>query len=359
MGACAGKEIPGDTPEMRQRAKEIETDIRQHNKALSKEVKMLLLGSGESGKSTIVKQMKILYLTGFDDEERKAFLELIYANILSGIKSLILGAEKLGEPFEDQNKELAITISNISYLGTAEISPQLKTDLERLWSDKGIQSVLQRSNEFQIHDSVPYFFKNLDRIVKTDFIPSDQDLLYVRAKTTGINETQFDVKDSTSKHSTRFKMVDVGGQRSERKKWIHCFQDVTALIFFVSLSEYDQKLYEDDNVNRMHESIRLFDEICNSRWFKSASIIIFFNKRDLFEEKIKIRDLKCCFLDYSGGNDYNNALTFIQQKFMSLNKTEQTLYPHVTCATDTNNVRAVFEAVRDIILQKAFSASGF
>ena len=97
-----------------------------------------------------------------------------------------------------------------------------------------------------------------------------------------------------------YRMVDVGGQRSERKKWIHCFQDVTAVIFCVAMSEYDLKLYEDETVNRMHESIKLFDEICNSRWFAETSIVLFLNKSDLFREKIKKVNLNVCFPDYQG-----------------------------------------------------------
>lgn len=42
-------------------------------------------------------------------------------------------------------------------------------------------------------------------------------------------------------------MVDVGGQRSERRKWIHCFENVTSIIFLVALSEYDQILFESEN----------------------------------------------------------------------------------------------------------------
>ena len=42
-------------------------------------------------------------------------------------------------------------------------------------------------------------------------------------------------------------MVDVGGQRSERRKWIHCFENVTSIMFLVALSEYDQVLVESDN----------------------------------------------------------------------------------------------------------------
>ncbi len=47
--------------------------------------------------------------------------------------------------------------------------------------------------------------------------------------------------------SSSIRMVDVGGQRSERRKWIHCFENVTSIMFLVALSEYDQVLVESDN----------------------------------------------------------------------------------------------------------------
>jgi hypothetical protein len=52
-------------------------------------------------------------------------------------------------------------------------------------------------------------------------------------------------------------MFDVGGQRSERKKWIHCFENVTTILFLVAISEYDQLLFEDETVNRMQEARKL------------------------------------------------------------------------------------------------------
>ena len=62
------------------------------------------------------------------------------------------------------------------------------------------------------------FFNDIDRISAKDYNPDVQDVLRARSKTTGITETEFEVD------STKFRMVDVGGQRSERKKWIHCFE---------------------------------------------------------------------------------------------------------------------------------------
>lgn len=82
----------------------------------------------------------------------------------------------------------------------------------------------------------------MDRISSPFYVPTEQDVLRTRIKTTGIVETNFIYKN------LNIKMMDVGGQRSERKKWIHCFEDVTAIIFCVALSEYDLFLIEDENM---------------------------------------------------------------------------------------------------------------
>ena len=69
-------------------------------------------------------------------------------------------------------------------------------------------------------------------------------------------------------------VVDVAGQRSERKKWIHCFDDVKALIFVVSLAGYNQVLFEDASHNRMHEALNLFQQICNNPLFVTTPIFL-------------------------------------------------------------------------------------
>jgi guanine nucleotide-binding protein G(i) subunit alpha len=77
---------------------------------------------------------------------------------------------------------------------------------------------------------------------KAEYMPDDQDILRSRVKTTGITETIFLIGNLT------YRLFDVGGQRSERRKWIHCFEDVNSIIFIVSLSEYDQVLIEDPTI---------------------------------------------------------------------------------------------------------------
>lgn len=97
-------------------------------------------------------------------------------------------------------------------------------------------------------------------------------------------------------------MFDVGGQRSERKKWIHCFEAVTSIIFCVALSEYDQVLLEESKQNRMLESLILFESVINSRWFVRSSIILFLNKVDIFKTKLPKVPLERYFPDYTGND---------------------------------------------------------
>ncbi len=90
-----------------------------------------------------------------------------------------------------------------------------------------------------------------------------------------------------------------------------------------------------------------------------TSMILFLNKRDLFEEKIQKYDLNVCFPDYKGGKNYKNASSFIQEIFLAQNENPaKIIYPHITCATDTNNITVVFNAVKDIILRKALDSAG-
>eukprot|EP01100_Stratorugosa_tubuloviscum_P004746 TRINITY_DN219_c1_g1_i1.p1 TRINITY_DN219_c1_g1~~TRINITY_DN219_c1_g1_i1.p1 ORF type:complete len:355 (-),score=144.66 TRINITY_DN219_c1_g1_i1:119-1183(-) len=354
MGSCFVKSQPL-TKEERQKQRLIESQLRKDKKKMEQEFKLLLLGAGESGKSTIAKQMKIIHLNGFNEEERKMYKDIIHSNIIMSVRVLVLACERLGIELSAENKPRGQIFTANSILAEQELTPSITEHVKALSCDPGIKQAISRSNEFQLNDSAVYYLENIDRIAAPNYIPDEQDVLRARAKTTGITETEFDVKQN------HFRLVDVGGQRSERRKWIHCFQDVTAVIFCVAMSEYDQKLYEDETVNRMHESLKLFDEICNSRWFESTSIILFLNKRDIFEEKIKKSNLTICFPEYAGGTDFQTASSFVKEKFSSLNKdtTAKHVYAHLTTATDTSNVRFVFSAVQDMILHEALDASGF
>uniref|UniRef100_A0A6B2L8W7 Uncharacterized protein n=1 Tax=Arcella intermedia TaxID=1963864 RepID=A0A6B2L8W7_9EUKA len=346
MGACLKRQ--GNEKEKRN-AMVIDEQLRKYRKELDKEIKLLLLGAGDSGKSTIFKQMKVIHLEGFTIEERKNFRLAVIGNLINTMQCVIRAASSVKVSLEYTNEKASENILHLS--GLNDLTGDIRQDIVKVASDKSLKKVL-RQTEIQLPDAAPHFIKHAERIMSEDFIPTVDDILRTRIKTMGISEISFKIEGNN------FKLVDVGGQRSERRKWISCFDNVTAIIFCLALSEYNLVLEEDRTVNRMHESLQLFKEICNSEWFRKVALILFLNKSDIFQEKITKVNLDVCFPDYKGQPDFDEATDFITKKFMQLDKTgRKKIYPHVTIATNTENIRFVFEAVRDIIVQAAIATN--
>ncbi|KDQ21216.1 hypothetical protein BOTBODRAFT_99153 [Botryobasidium botryosum FD-172 SS1] len=327
---------------------EIESQLKRDRLNAKNEIKMLLLGAGESGKSTVLKQMKLIHHGGYSEQERDQYKEIVFSNTIQSMRAILEAMPLLDIPLSPSNDARRSVILALPGQLEGDSLPRDVADAVRgLWADPSVRDAVKRSREFQLNDSAVYFFNALDRMAAPNYLPTDQDILRSRVKTTGITETTFRVGD------LNYRLFDVGGQRSERKKWIHCFENVTALVFLVSLSEYDQMLYEDESVNRMQEALTLFDSICNSRWFVKTSIILFLNKIDLFAEKLPISPMVEYFPDYTGGDNYDAACEYLLHRFVSLNQSSATkqIYAHYTCATDTQQIKFVLRAIQDILLQ--------
>ncbi|KAF1744503.1 hypothetical protein MXB_3958 [Myxobolus squamalis] len=314
-----GCAISPELRDARNKDKEISKELKKGSEDSQAIVKLLLLGAGESGKSTVFKQ-----ISGYTPEELEGFKVIIYENVIKFLDTLIATAR----------------IKNIEL--TKEYW-EVQT-----WKIKEVANLVQEAERYHLNMSTIQLIMNLERISTDDYIPSDEDILLSRVVTTGIKQMSFSYKD------TPFEIYDVGGQRSERRKWVHCFENVNAMIFCVSLSDYDQFLVEDDKTNRMGESLKLLNSLLNNPWFEKASIILFLNKTDLLEKKLQHTPLTVCFPEYTGLNTFDDAKEFIRKQFESLNKNKSTreIYTHFTCATDTNQMSAVFEAVTDIIMKK-------
>lgn len=358
MGACGSnlsKEDQQKAKEEQRRSKELDRAMRNMQQVESQVNKLLLLGAGESGKSTLFKQMLLIYGTGFSEEDMIAFTSVIHNNVLSSLKTLIEQSSILAA----QNYETAINgledsleiIQNTS--SDYKLDPGLAEHIARVWADPGIQTTFSLRAQFQLPDSTDYFLDKVEEVARPDFSPSEQDVLRARVRTTGIVENDFRIDGN------KFKILDVGGQRSERKKWIHCFSDVTAVIFVAAISEYDQVLFEDENVGRMDEALNLFEEICNSRFFQETSLILMLNKRDLFAQKLCTVPLKTGFPDYDGDGSYEDACAYVSELFEARKRDEKkVIYPHVTCATDTDAMKVVFNAVKDIVIRRSLEEGG-
>ncbi|KAF4218155.1 hypothetical protein CNMCM8980_009933 [Aspergillus fumigatiaffinis] len=352
MGCMSSKQAEAADKEAVQRTARIDKTLKNDKKLMDRTIKILLLGAGESGKSTIIKQMRIIHSGGFPEDERRQTRAVIYSNLVIAFKVLldIMRAEQID--FELENtKQLAGFIDNLEPdVGSDEAFSDYKVRdaMREMWVDAGVQKAVSRGHEFALHDNLQYFFGSLDRLFKPGWLPDNQDMLQARLRTTGITETLFELGQMN------FRMMDVGGQRSERKKWIHCFEGVQCLLFMVALSGYDQCLVEDQNANQMHEAMMLFESLVNGEWFKRKPIILFLNKIDLFRGKLEFSPVSKHFPDYNGSNsDFDAAARYFADRFRGINRIpDREIYIHYTNATDTTLLKATMESVQDMIIQK-------
>ncbi|XP_023560378.1 guanine nucleotide-binding protein G(i) subunit alpha-2 [Octodon degus] len=142
-----------------ERSKMIDKNLREDGEKAAREVKLLLLGAGESGKSTIVKQMKIIHEDGYSEEECRQYRAVVYSNTIQSIMAIVKAMGNLQIDFADPHRaDDARQLFALSC--TAEEQGMLPEDLSgvirRLWADHGVQACFSRSREYQLNDSAAY-----------------------------------------------------------------------------------------------------------------------------------------------------------------------------------------------------------
>ncbi len=335
------------------------------------EVKILCLGAGESGKSTFNRQMRFIYgnnKSKSSEDDMWRVKQGIHDSMVRGMRALVLLAknescrEKFGlelEPTSAQAVEM-LEAANPKKSGKYDLTPELGNCIQQLWSDPLIRACWSHRGEIwsflgtaksyhqDLYDSLEAFFDSTPRIQEDSYVPHQIDMIKCRLQTTGVEETLLTVD------GTLIRLLDMGGQKSERRKWISFFDNCQVLLFFAPLSDYELQLFEDPSVNRMHDSLALFDQICNSHFFKDSIVLLLLNKDDIFRERIRVKDLSCCFPDYTGGKDYDKAGDFIKQKFLAVNKNpKKQIYSNMTNVTDTASIKVVFDSLQVLLQSKA------
>jgi GTPase SAR1 family protein len=364
MGACSSK-----TPEEREAANKsaaLDREMKSARKEDASKLKLLLLGTGESGKSTMLKQMQLLYGKGYSEDECASYRPIIWSNLVASITTMLTETLKRNE---DAKAELdaccggqAVTewlasLPSFENDLTAILTPKMGGEMKALWLHQAVQATYDVRAEYQLTDSAKYFFDLIDEVMQPEYRPSVDHVLRSRVRTTGIIENNFSIEGH------EFEIYDVGGQRSERKKWISCFSGVNAVLFVGVLSEYDLVLFEDASTNRMAESVNLWAELTAVRYFAESSMILFLNKADLFQEKIKNVPLSACplFSDISGLVSYEEGCAAIQEAYENAKQgpfEDKKIYCHFTCATDKEGMKTVLNAVKDSVIEKALNEAG-
>ncbi|KAF9177608.1 guanine nucleotide-binding protein subunit alpha [Haplosporangium sp. Z 767] len=344
----------------------IDRSLRADKERQQKEggIKLLILGPSETGKTTVLKQLKLLYGRRGLDSERETYRRIVHLNVMKAIQTLAEGLEEADISLEhientahlETIMRLDATLKRFSITSIGFTNPAIprkitdakaETDMftemvpaiKALWADAGIQTIFNTCTQLCIQDSAKYFLDAIDRIAHPEYVPTDDDILQARVRTLAVTEHVFPIDDVIYRPY---------------------FDDVNAIIFMAALSAYDQPCEDDPRLNRLHECLVLFNQIANHKLFELTSMILFLNKIDIFQRKLDSGSLVSkYFPDYRGPNDYYNTTVFFQHRFLQQCKDlQKQVYTHFTHATDTNQMRVIVVAVNAIVQRLNLRTSG-
>jgi len=331
--------------------KSSEIDEGLKKQRMESTIRLLLLGTGDSGKSTFARQLRRIHATGFSEVDYEKFVWILMDNCLRSMQKLLTECNKTKEVIFHPEMETNVAL----VLQSEELRPAVADSISILWNTNELKQFFVSRQDIDIPTCAEYYFNNALRFSDRNFRPTDEDIIRAKLKTSGIIEIGFSV------NNINFSVVDVGGQRSERRKWIHAFDHVAGVIFLVALDEYNKTLEEDRTVNRMDESIMLLKEVSTSVHMADKIFMLFLNKSDVFREKIKTFPLSryCRDVPPDVGSDFDKSVEYMTKKYSAGFAGTSPMHTFVTFAIDTKNCQRIFDTVLDIVINASLKEAGF
>ncbi|KAH7723272.1 Protein GPA-13 a [Aphelenchoides avenae] len=307
--------------------------------------RLLMLGIYESGKTTVLEQIRKLAKQDPSESEllhRKSF---IYDMLFTSMKSIIEYMQETGGEFAEAKNQENVDIILAERPSGRALTEQEYNAFKSLWSDKTVREYYARRTEFRLNDSTKYFFDSLDRVYDEGFKPVVDDLVMAYVPTIGVQNVIF-----TSNKRT-FQLFDVGGQIVDRKKWATIYDGLDAIFFCIAISEYDQLVEgSETGLTRLEHSFNLLEEVSNEAKFASLPIFVFLNETDIFREKLERFPLEKTYPKYDGESE-DDAMEFIKELTTERCKGHDSklVHIHFTCAINSKDMAKLLNSVFKII----------
>eukprot|EP01084_Bolivina_argentea_P116755 207393_1 len=280
----------------------------------NKHIKIVSLGSGSSGKLTILKQLKYIYKESYTEEEKHNINDenkaVIRRNCVTGILCLLKKSQELYDLSPQMFAKCLVNLNDNIIADIKIITSYRSESFDDILDYNAVQKLGKAINRIWHLDSIyetwkqhlcgmycfvvnmDYFFNKVTDIMNEKYTPSKQDYLKMRLRTTGLTEFQWNVR------GYNFQFVHTGGQRNERLKWIHCFEGVSCVLFVIGLDHFCKALFEDEQKNALLEAIELFEEISKLKYLRYSKMAVILARTDVFDRCLKYNSMKCCFGDY-------------------------------------------------------------
>ncbi|KAJ7229567.1 guanine nucleotide binding protein, alpha subunit [Mycena haematopus] len=382
-------------------SRQIDEVLLQSKKLLDKkkaDVKILLLGQSESGKSTVLKNFRLRFTPQYFDGERAAWRMVVLLNLIGSLRVICETIESELEAPEfslvsDIHRQRCADLAPVlreediinklispakiqgevyvrpggewkSILATSEIAQNaasvvlsMRDEIETLWADTAVRELLEKK-DISLRDGGGYFMDDVSRVTEPDYLPTDSDILRARIKTIGVEEHFFEKEAQSGTRGVKdFWIYDVPGSRGSRAAWIPFFDMIQAIVFLTPLSFYEV-LEEDSRVNRLEDSVVLWKEICANVHLQNCQLILFFNKMDILKAKLRagliIKEYVPSFADRP--NTYAGATSYFKEKFRAYHKRTspkpRNFFYYETTAVDTRSTAKIIGAVHEEIFRR-------
>lgn len=317
--------------------------------------KILFLGAGDVGKSTFLKQIKCIHNGAYTQSEREDFIPVVHQNIIT-ITQVLLQQLHLHPELQlsPQNQQFVGRISSLSYQdhdqdedGNHLINEKIAFEINSLWQDNAIQRIFNTRREkgaqnCDVYDNAKYYLDQINAVSNKSYVPTDEDIIKCKARTTGIVESSVTVDDN------KMAIYDLGGERAERRKWLRCRDNVNGIVYVASSSSYDQTLVEDESANRLTEEVKLFQDVCEM--FPTKPIILLFTKKDILKAKLAdntTRPISDFHSSFTEGN-YTDPTAWLENEFLSKAPAVKPTVIHID-TTDIDDARRAFTQVKNIV----------
>uniref|UniRef100_A0A6B2L9C7 Uncharacterized protein n=1 Tax=Arcella intermedia TaxID=1963864 RepID=A0A6B2L9C7_9EUKA len=320
----------------------------------------MCLGIGGCGKTTFVKQMKIIHGVSWDESEKERFVQLIRRNYLLVLGDILSAIQRLKLNLSEEGQKNADRIKELLKDRECSIKDNIAV-LKSVWEDPTVQDLVTNHKEQINAPLISYFWEHVDRVMSDTYVPTEDDILRVRVRTAGAYSTTVYVKPEY------FEFFDVGGQKPERSKWekVLSTHKFSCVIFFVATDEWDVKDEEREfDATKLEMSKIIFTEVTQTEMIDaSVPIILFLNRSDLLGERIKsasgFASFKEAYPEYAGEQKAEAVLGFIKDRFLEgVNRKKDGMKHYVTNALDKNSMTPVFNAVKTYILTSSLSSAG-
>lgn len=274
--------------------------------------KVLILGTSESGRSTMMKALTSVAGGKYTKKERLSFRNIIWTSVVTNAKTVLKAMEELKLPLEHEGyKRHVQKLFNFQEKVDDELLPETIRSIQALWKDRGFEACYKRRNEYQLEENFAYYVNSVTRLGADGYVPTDEDILRLRIVSCGINTVCLSYKD------LEYEVLDVG---VERKHWVRTFPGVSTIVFMVDPTAYSKRILKDKSKTLIQESLEAFDYIVNSGWFLEAEFIIIFSKMDKLERWLyekEVKDFWHDFPDLPGDTGIvEHYMQFLQAEFL-------------------------------------------